>query len=220
MCLNCCGLNLRLNYPEFGELICQHDFICLQETKTDDTDQINFPGYIFKTKNRQKFSHRKSGGIAFGYKEKLDKFITIIKNDNKFVFWVKVSSTLFKLDEDVLIGVVYIPPEFTSYSSQEAFNNIYFDIRYFSRLHEYISLAVNCNARITEFNDFSVFTENYFLNEDKYLIEKCISFLTDSNLPLKKHGLDKGQNKSGKLLINLCKGQRFCAMNGRVGHIR
>jgi exonuclease III len=52
-------------YPEFGELIYQHDFICLQETKTDDTDQIYFPGYIFKTKNRQKFSDRKSGGIAF-----------------------------------------------------------------------------------------------------------------------------------------------------------
>ena len=41
----------------------------------------------------------------------------------KFVFWVKVSSTLFKLDEDVLIGVMYIPPEFTSYTSQEAFND-------------------------------------------------------------------------------------------------
>jgi hypothetical protein len=88
----------------------------------------HFPRYIFKAKNRQKFSHRKSGGIAFGYKEKLDKFITIIKNDNTFVFWVKVSSTLFKLHEDVLIGVVYIPPEFTSYSSQEAFNDIDFDV--------------------------------------------------------------------------------------------
>ena len=69
LCLNCCRLNLRLNYPEFGELICQYNCICLQETKTDDTDQINFQGYIFKTKNRQKFSHRKSGGIAFGYKK-------------------------------------------------------------------------------------------------------------------------------------------------------
>ena len=79
LCLNCCGLNLRLNYTAFGELICQHDFIFLQETKTDDTDQINFPGYIFKTKNRQKFSHRKLGGIDFGYKEELDELITIIK---------------------------------------------------------------------------------------------------------------------------------------------
>ena len=68
LCLNCCDLNLRLNYPEFGELICQHDCICLQETKTDDTDQINFPVYIFETKIRQTFSHRKSGGIDFGSK--------------------------------------------------------------------------------------------------------------------------------------------------------
>jgi hypothetical protein len=150
LCLNCCGLNLRLNYPEFGELICQHDVICIQETKTDDTDQNNFPGYIFKAKNRQKFSHRKSGGIAFGYKEKLDNFITIIKNDKKFVFWVKVSSTLFKLDEDVLIGVMYIPPEFTSYSSQEAFNDIDFDIRNFSRSYKYTSLAGDFNVRTAE----------------------------------------------------------------------
>ena len=144
----------------------------------------------------------------------------ITKNDSKFVFWVKMSSTVFKLDENVLIGVVYIPPECTSYSSQEAFNDIYFDIRYFSRLYEYIILAGNCNARITELNDFSVFTENYFLNEDTYLLEKCTSFLTDSNLPLKKHGFDKGHNKSGKLLINLCKGQSFFVMDGRVGNIR
>jgi exonuclease III len=79
LCLNCCGLNLRLNYTEFGKLICQRDLICLQETKTDDTDQINFPGYIFRTKNRQKASHRKSGGIYFGYKEELEKLITTIK---------------------------------------------------------------------------------------------------------------------------------------------
>jgi hypothetical protein len=117
-----------------------------------------------------------------------------------------MSSKVFKLDENVLFGVVYIPPECTSYSSQEAFNDIYFDIRYFARLYEYISLAGNCNTRITELNDFSVFTENYFLNEDTYLLEQCTSFLTDSNLPLKKNGLDNGQNKSGKLLINLCKG--------------
>ena len=131
-----------------------------------------------------------------------------------------MSSTVFKLGEHVLIGVVYIPPECTSYSSQEASNDIYFDIRYFARLYEYISSAGNCNARIAELNDFSLFTEKYFLNEDTYLLEKCTSFLTYSNLPLKKHGLDKGQNKSGKLLISLCKRQRFFVMNGRVGNIR
>ena len=60
LCLNCCGLYLRLNYPEFGELICQHDFICLQETKLMTLIKLIFRGIYLKQKNRQKFSHRKS----------------------------------------------------------------------------------------------------------------------------------------------------------------
>ena len=112
--------------------------------------KLIFRGIYLKQKTDKQFSHRKSGEIAFGYKEKLYNFITIIKNDKKFVFWVKVSSTLFKLDEDVLIGVMYIPPEFTSYSSQEAFNDIDFDIRNFSRSYTYTSLAGDFNARTAE----------------------------------------------------------------------
>jgi CTP:phosphocholine cytidylyltransferase-like protein len=59
------------------------------------------------------------------YSSPFGKSFSVNTDDSKFVFWVKVSST----DEEVLIGVVYIPPEFTSYSSQEAFNDIDFNIR-------------------------------------------------------------------------------------------
>ena len=65
-----------------------------------------------------------------------------------------MSAILFKLDEDVLIGVMYIPPEFISYSSQKAFNDIDFDIRTFSRSHKHISLAGDFNARTAELKDF------------------------------------------------------------------
>jgi hypothetical protein len=104
-----------------------------------------------------------------------------------------VSATLFKLDEDVLIGVMYIPPEFISYSSQEAFNDIDFDIRNFSRSYKYISLAGDCNARTAELKDFSVFTKNDFQNGDEYLLEHYISCLSDSNLPLNRKNMDKGK---------------------------
>jgi hypothetical protein len=40
-------------------------------------------------------------------------------------------------------------------------------------------------------------------------LENYISFLTDSNLPLNRKNIDKGKNKFGKLLINLCKGQNL-----------
>ena len=101
-----------------------------------------------------------------------------------------MSATLFKLDKDVLIGVMYIPPEFTSYSSQKAFNDIDFDIITFSRSYKHISLAGDCNARRAELKDFSVFTKRDFQNGDEYLLENYISCSSDSNLPLnrKKYG--------------------------------
>jgi exonuclease III len=45
---------LRLQYPEFCELIIKNDIVCLQETKTDDIDKIDLEGYTFKMKNRKK----------------------------------------------------------------------------------------------------------------------------------------------------------------------
>jgi hypothetical protein len=81
-----------------------------------------------------------------------------------------VSATLFKLDEDVLIDVMYIPPEFISYSSQEAFNDIDFDIRNVSRSYQYISLAGDFNARTAELKDFSVFTKNDFQNGTEWRV--------------------------------------------------
>ena len=79
MCLNCCGIKSRLKYPEFGNLIEKYDIICLVETKTDDLDVIDFPGYKFSMKNRKKVSHRRSGGIMVGYKNTLSNMIEIKK---------------------------------------------------------------------------------------------------------------------------------------------
>ena len=46
--LNCCGIKSRLQYPEFQNMIRNHDILCFVETKTDDLDVINFPGKTTK----------------------------------------------------------------------------------------------------------------------------------------------------------------------------
>ena len=43
--LNVCGLVSKLKYPEFIDLIHQHEIIEIQESKLDDTDKIDIPGY-------------------------------------------------------------------------------------------------------------------------------------------------------------------------------
>ena len=63
LCLNCCGLQKRLNYPEFYELISKYDILCLVESKSDDLDFFNIPGYEVKMKNREKVAKGKNQEI-------------------------------------------------------------------------------------------------------------------------------------------------------------
>jgi hypothetical protein len=40
------------------------------------------------------------------------------------VQWVKIDSSIFGTDKNVLLGNIYIPPENTKYSCLDAFNEI------------------------------------------------------------------------------------------------
>ena len=79
-------------------------------------------------KNRQKF-RRKSGGIVLGYKQTLQSHIEIIKTESPFILWFKLSSKLLNSYEDLIIGIVYIPPENSVYASPDAFDQIEFEYR-------------------------------------------------------------------------------------------
>ena len=76
-----CGLLRRSQYPEFIDLIQQYDILCLVESKTDDCDNIELPGFISLMKNRYVFRKVRSGGIVLAYKAYLDGYINSIKTD-------------------------------------------------------------------------------------------------------------------------------------------
>ena len=88
------------------------------ETKTDDIDIITLAGYKFVMKNRKKITKKRSGGIIVGFKDNLAKHIDIVNTDSKYVMWFKCSEQLFKTDQPVFCGVIYIPPEYTKYCNR------------------------------------------------------------------------------------------------------
>ena len=59
------------------------------ETKTDDLDVINFPGFKFIMKNRKNIAYRRSGEIMVGYKDTLVNMIEIKETSCKYVLWFK-----------------------------------------------------------------------------------------------------------------------------------
>ena len=57
--------------------------LCFVETKTDDADEINLPGFDVIMKNRFKINRTKSGDVAF--KKHLGDFIHSLESDSKYV---------------------------------------------------------------------------------------------------------------------------------------
>ena len=106
--INVCGLVKRIQYPEFMELIEGYDILCFVETKTDDADEINLPGFILHMKNRFTFKRVKSGGIILAYKTELSNFVNIVESESKYILWFTLNKSLFHLPQDVLFGIVYV----------------------------------------------------------------------------------------------------------------
>ena len=81
-----CGINRRLNYPDFTELINRYDLLCFTETKTDDLDNVELNDYVFFSKNRNTCTRVRSGGIVVGIRETLSRYITPLETDCIYIY--------------------------------------------------------------------------------------------------------------------------------------
>ena len=63
----------------------------------------------------------------------------------------------------MLFGIVYIPPEYTFYSSNDAFNELQNEYANFSRNYKYISLLGDFNGRTADDDDFIFMDELIYI---------------------------------------------------------
>ena len=169
--LNVCGLRKRTHYPEFIDLLEQYDIIALQETKTDCFDDIKIYGFKVFLKHRKKCL-RKSGGIGIAFKENYEKYITILDDDNSsnYIMWIKLSKELFTVDQDMYMGIVYLPPEGSKYVNDEAFIELEHSILHYSSLSDYVHIVGDFNARTSNRSDYVVIDEHIVEEVDMDLV--------------------------------------------------
>ena len=122
--LNVCGIKTMSKYPELRDLLDNYDIVCLTETNPDDIDVIEWNDVTFKYKNRETISSHRSCGIALGYRNYLENFITPIDIDCPYVLWFSIKKEMFNLSQNVIFSIIYIPPENTRYTSDDAISEI------------------------------------------------------------------------------------------------
>ena len=124
----------------------------------------------------------------------------------------------------MLLGCVYIPPENSKYSSEEAFIEVEDELLFFSRDHKNIALAGDFNSRTSNVSDIVELDDNLFdmldiSNVPEYFNVNMLSNykLAEIGIPLERFSEDKARvNKYGQKLVELCKRCSLYIANGRV----
>lgn len=219
--LNVCGLRSKALFPEFSSFLNSYDIIGFQETKTDQLDDISLNDFDLYFKHRKDISKYKSGGIALACRKNLSQFVSFIDTQSKLVLWFVISKRLTKT-EDILCGVVYIPPESSDYSIINPYQEIENELYTLTDRYSNILLFGDFNSRTKNLIDH-IEVDNYIcshLNSDELILEyeKETSYFNDINscVDLNRISSDKGCNNYGYKLIEFCKCNNVYILNGRA----
>ncbi|MCG7875884.1 MAG: reverse transcriptase family protein [Candidatus Thiodiazotropha endolucinida] len=223
-CLNTCGLKRRTEYPEFQNLLDQHDILCIAESKLDNDDVISCPGYVFYNRPRSQPYSRKSGGIGFFVRQKISASVEFINSNSDYVSWVQISKKAHKIDKDVLIGAVYVPPQQSKFFNDDEFELFEQEISSSCSKDCYVILTGDFNAQTSDLQDFT--SADSFLSE-YFQFDDCTIDFFDQKSVLERHNIqvnraskDKKKNGSGQRLTDICKNNNLFILNGRYGHDR
>ena len=117
--------------------------------------------------------------------------------------WFKCSEQLFKTDQPVFFDVVYIRPEHTKYSSEDAFSELQQQYLSFSNESKYICLLGDVNARTATDTDFVDLIKNRHVDDyNTDFVDHFTNVLNNLKMPLNR----------------ICKGNSMFIVNGRVGN--
>ncbi|CAG2238348.1 unnamed protein product [Mytilus edulis] len=201
-----------------------YDILIFLESKTDEFDILGMPdGYKYFAKHRTKFK-KKSGGIIICFKSNLEKFLKFPKSNSEFVQWVVLEKGLVDFDKNLLMGCMYLPPENTKYTSNEAFTEV--EIEMIELVNKYNGqplIVGDLNAKTKLLDDVVIPDDSLFDILDDFEDDSFVSYLydyqnlCDSNVSLKRCSEDSSvPNNYGYKLIDFCKRNNLYIGNSRL----
>ena len=199
---------------QLGHLLC-----LLNETWSNDTYDLDLPGYNYKAIHRSKKrpgTVKDSGGLIVYYKTELDKAIEIVNNFEDHLLWIKLDGQYFHWATDLLVCLCYTVPRSSSRQDlieTHVFDQINNDLADFHGRYgdncQYMIVG-DMNARTGEYKDYVDHDElNYIPVPEDYEV--------DEDVPARVSCDKKAPDEFGYKLLDLCKTCSLRIVNGRIG---
>ena len=220
--LNTCGLKSKTICPEFISFISDYDIIGIQESKLDDIDIISITNYKFFTNNRKQISRHRSGGIALLVHEKVFPFVRVLDHTSKLILWFSISKKLLLLDDDLICGVVYVPPHGSKYAHPDPYLEIQSEFDQVCLNSRHVLLFGDFNARSAKLADYTDGDKFIFdiLGDESLSMEREETFrnFESASIPIERSSADPKTNAYGYQLTDFCKNNNVFILNGRLDY--
>lgn len=191
------------------------------ETMLDDSDIISLPGFSTISQPRKQKHLRKSGGLAVLIKDKFAEFCKHIDTTSDYILWLSLNKSLTNTEENVIIGVIYVPPTQSRFFNDEELTNLENEIISMCSNYKYVFITGDFNARTSHLNDFTQLdhfvSEMFEFDEDTVNFFDKTNYLERLNIPLQRASKDTKINNAGYWLIDICKNNNLFIINGRFG---
>ena len=129
-----------------------------------------------------------------------------------------------KADENIILGLTYIPPIQSKYYNDEEILNLEREITSVCSKNKYVIITGDLNARTAMLKDYTR-VDNFFSDifdfdaETRSFFDKT-PILQKYNVPLERATKDCKKNNTGNWLIETCKNNNLFIVNGRIGKDR
>ena len=184
----------------------------MQETWTTRHSDIELDGYSHPIHSFRRFQNKRakraSGGVIIYIKDNIRKGVKLIKNEVDCLIWLKFDKCFFQISEDIYLCVAYIPPE------NSVFHNM-FDGDIFRLLEDDISLYQNSGKMFLtgDLNGRTSIKPDFIENDRSIIIQNDVNQV---DTPIPRFSLDRGSNRFGDSLLDLCKATNMRIVNSRL----
>lgn len=125
---------------------------------------------------------------------------------------------LTNTDENVMLGISYVPPFQSKYYNDEEMLNLEREITSFCSNDKYLFITGDLNAKTAKLEDYTradTFLSHMFDfdNETRSFFNKVL-ILKNYNIPIERASKDNKTNNTGNWLVEVCKNNNLFIVNG------
>lgn len=138
------------------------------------------------------------------------------------ILWFSVSKDILPNAQDLICGVVYIPPPGSKYAHSDPYLELQGEFDNFCLNSKHVLLIGDFNSRTARLPDFIECDDFIFdMHGNEYLYRERDEILQNfeiNDVPLKRKSIDLHANAYGYQLTEFCKNNNIFILNGRLDH--